>query len=51
MIRCFGAVITALSIVTPAVVRSTESEDLKSAIHTIRRVGPEGKRSAEAAEA
>jgi hypothetical protein len=51
MIRRFAAIITALSVVTPAVVRSTENEDLKSAIHTIRRVGPEGKRSAEAARA
>jgi hypothetical protein len=51
MIRRFAALITALSVVTPTVVRSTESEDLKSAIHTIRRVGPEGKGSAEAAGA
>ncbi len=51
MIRRFAAIITALSVVTPAVVRSAESEDLKSAIHTIRQVGPEGKGSAEAARA
>ncbi len=51
MIHRFAAIITALSVVTPAVVRSAESEDLKSAIHTIRQVGPEGKGSAEAAVA
>src|SRR3984957_19143984 len=51
MIRRFAALITALSLVTPAVVRSAESEDLKSAIHTIRQVGPDGKGSAEAAAA
>lgn len=51
MIRRFVAIITALSVVTPTVVRSAESEDLKSAIHTIRRVGPDGKGSAEAARA
>jgi hypothetical protein len=51
MIRRFAAIITALSVVTPTVVRSAESEDLKSAIHTIRQVGPEGKGSAEAAGA
>jgi hypothetical protein len=51
MIRCFAAVITTLSVVIPAVVRSAESEDLKSALHTIRQVGPEGKGSAEAAAA
>jgi hypothetical protein len=51
MIHRFAAIITALSIVTPTVVRSSESEDLKSAIHTIRQVGPEGKGSAEAARA
>jgi hypothetical protein len=51
MIRRFAAIITVLSLVTPAVVRSDESEDLKSAIHTIRQVGPEGKGSAEAARA
>jgi hypothetical protein len=51
MLRRFAALITALSVVTPAVVRSAENEDLKSAIHTIRRVGPEGKGSAEAARA
>ena len=51
MIRCFAAILTVLSVVTPAVVRSAESEDLKSAIHTIRQVGPEGKGSAEAAGA
>jgi hypothetical protein len=44
----FAAIITALSVVTPTVVRSAESEDLKSAIQTIRQVGPEGKGSAEA---
>jgi len=51
MIRRFAAVITALSVVTVAVVRSAESEDLKAAIHTIREVGPDGKGSAEAARA
>jgi hypothetical protein len=51
MIRCFVAIITALSFVTPVVVRSAESEDLKSALHAIRQVGPEGKGSAEAAAA
>src|SRR4051794_21429251 len=51
MIRCFAAVITALSVVIPAVLRSAENENLKSALHTIRRVGPEGKGSAEAAGA
>jgi hypothetical protein len=51
MIRRFAAIITALSVVTPTVVRSGESEDPKSAIHTIRQVGPEGKGSAEAAGA
>lgn len=51
MIRRFVAVIAVLSIVTPAVVRSDESDDLKSAIHTIRQVAPEGKGSAEAAGA
>jgi hypothetical protein len=51
MIRDVAAFITAFSLVIPAVVRSTENEDLKSAIHTIRRVGPEGKGSAEAATA
>ena len=51
MIRRFAALITAWSLVTPAVVRCTENEDLKSAIHTIRRVGPDGKGSAEAAGA
>jgi hypothetical protein len=51
MIRRFAAVITVLSVLTPTVVRSTESEDLKSALHTIRQVGPEGKGSAEAARA
>src|SRR5580704_8582957 len=50
MILRFAAII-ALSVVTPAAVRSGESEDLKSAIHTIRRVGPDGKGSAESAEA
>jgi hypothetical protein len=51
MIRRFAAIITVLSLVTPFAVRSDESEDLKSAIHTIRQVGPEGKGSAEAAGA
>src|SRR6266404_5861977 len=51
MIRRFAAIITALFVVTPTVVRSAESDDLKSAIHTIRQVGPEGKGSAEAAGA
>jgi len=51
MIPRFAATITALSVVMPTVVHSAESEDLKSAIHTIRQVGPEGKGSAEAARA
>ena len=51
MIPRFTAIITALSVVTPSVVHSDEREDLKSAIHTIRQVGPEGKGSAEAAGA
>jgi hypothetical protein len=51
MIRRFAAIITVLSVVTPTVLRSAESEDLKSAIHTIRQVGPDGKGSAEAAGA
>jgi hypothetical protein len=51
MIRRFAPIIIALSLVTPSVVRSDEIEDLKSAIHTIRQVGPEGKGSAEAAGA
>ena len=51
MIHRFAAIITTLSVVTPTMVRSAESEDLKSAFHTIRQVGPEGKGSAEAAEA
>jgi hypothetical protein len=51
MIRRFVAVITALVVVTLAVVRSAEGDDLKAAIHTIRQVGPEGKGSAEAAGA
>src|SRR5580698_8673017 len=51
MIRHFAAIITALSIVIPSVVPAAENEDLKSAIHTIRQVGPDGKGSAEAAEA
>src|SRR5579862_9547157 len=51
MIHRFAAIITALSAVTLSVVPAAENVDLKSAIHTIRRVGPEGKRSAEAAGA
>src|SRR5262245_1074899 len=51
MIRRFAAIIAALSVVTPAVVRSDEGEDLKSAILTVRQVGPEGKGSADAAGA
>jgi hypothetical protein len=51
MICRFAAIITALSLVMTPVLRSDESEDLKSAIHTIRQVGPEGKGSAEAAGA
>src|SRR5579871_3512835 len=51
MIRRFAAVITALSVVTLAVVRSAENEDPQAAIHTIREVGPDGKGSAEAARA
>src|SRR5271156_723868 len=51
MIHRFAAIITALAVVTPSVVPAAENEDLKSAIHTIRRVGPEGKGSSEAARA
>ena len=51
MIQRFAAILTALSVVTASVVPAADNEDLKSAIHTIRRVGPEGKGSAEAAEA
>lgn len=51
MIHRFAGIITALSLVAPAVVQSTENDDLKSAIHTIRQVGPDGKGSAEAAGA
>jgi hypothetical protein len=51
MIHLFLAIITTLSVVAPTMVRSAESEDLKSAIHTIRQVGPDGKGSAEAARA
>src|ERR1700733_1066378 len=51
MIRWLATIITVSCIVMPAVVRSAESEDLKSAIHTICQVGPEGKGSAEAAGA
>jgi hypothetical protein len=51
MIHRFAAIITVLSVVTPSVVPAAENEDLKSAIHTIRRVGPEGKGSGEAAAA
>ncbi len=51
MIHRFAAIITALAVVTPSVAPAAENEDLKSAMHTIRRVGPEGKGSAEAAGA
>jgi hypothetical protein len=51
MIRRLAAIITVSSVVLPAVVHSAEGEDLKSATQTIRRVGPEGKGSAEAAGA
>jgi hypothetical protein len=51
MIHRFAAIIAALSVVTPSVAPAAENEDLKSAIHAIRRVGPEGKGSAEAAGA
>ncbi len=51
MIHRFAAIITALSVVTPSVVPAADNEDLKSAIHTIRQAGPEGKGSAEAARA
>jgi hypothetical protein len=50
MIRRFVTIIALLA-ATPAVVYSDENEDLKSAIHTIRQVGPQGKGSAEAAGA
>ena len=51
MTRRFAAIFTALSLVMTPVVRSDEIENLKSAIHVIRQVGPEGKGSAEAAGA
>ncbi len=51
MIHRFAAIITALSVVTPSVAHAAEKEDLKSAIHTIRQVGPDGKGSAEASGA
>src|ERR1700722_359014 len=51
MIYRFAAIITALTFVTRSVVHAVENEDLKSAIQTIRQVGPEGKGSAEAAGA
>jgi hypothetical protein len=51
MIRRFAAIITALSVVTCSMVPAAENEDLKSAIQTIREVGPDGKGSAEASEA
>src|SRR5262245_7781936 len=47
----FAAIIAALCVVAPVVVPSAEREDLKSAIHTIRQVGPEGQGSTEAARA
>ena len=50
MIRRFVAII-ALLVATPTLVYSDESADLKSAIQTIRQVGPQGKGSAEAAGA
>jgi hypothetical protein len=50
MIRRFVTIITAFFVVT-SLVRSADSDDLKSAIHTIRQVGPDGKGSAEAAGA
>jgi hypothetical protein len=51
MTRRFVATITVLLLVKSAVVHSAENEDLESAIHTIRQVGPEGKGSAAAASA
>jgi hypothetical protein len=51
MIHRLAAIITALAVVTPSVARAADNEDLKSAIHTIRQVGPDGKGSAEAAGA
>src|SRR5262245_57765308 len=51
MISRFAAVFAALCVAMPSLVRSAEVEDLKSAIHTIRQVGPEAKGSAEAAVA
>jgi hypothetical protein len=51
MMRRFAAAITALVVVTSAVVRSAENEDLKRAVRTIRQVGPEGKGTEEAARA
>ncbi len=51
MIRRFLAIITALSIVTPSVATAAGNEDLKSAIHTIRRAGPDGEGSGAAAKA
>lgn len=50
IVRC-AAVIIALSLLLPTLVHSAENEYLKSAIHTIRQVGPEGKGSAAAAGA
>src|SRR5215469_16926360 len=51
MIRHFAAIVVALAVATPSVARSGDNDDLKSAIHTIRRVGPDGKGSADAARA
>src|SRR5271168_3678651 len=51
MIHRFAAIITALSVVTSSVAPAAENDDLKSALHTIRQVGPDGKGSAEAAGA
>ena len=50
MIHRYAAVFTVLSVVNVSVVPA-ENEDLKSAIHVIRQVGPDGKGSAEAARA
>jgi hypothetical protein len=51
MIRPFAAIIIALCLVVPSLLRSGENEGLKSALHTIRQVGPDGKGSVEAAGA
>src|SRR5271154_6679367 len=51
MIPRFAATLTTLFVLSIGLVRSAECDDLKSAIHKIRQVGPDGKGSAQAAEA